>query len=183
MALFPYYLSLVNINEWFSGPSTLLHCLGCRSQGMIKVTGKNEGLDLKMSGFIKVSLLVFWSIGDSRYPNGGFLSHFRKCDPHKLSQELEHLCVLFDRSLCDNTLEGNLAKMLKRQSCPNTICKAWSGDVSSGMRCWVQTFSGVNSHNSKGLGYILNSQAQSWGWVKFFHLKLPLCEKCKFGDK
>jgi len=69
---------LVNINEWFSGPSTLLHCLCCRSQRMIKVMGKKGGLDLKMSGFIKVALPCFWSTGNSGYPNGAFLSHLRK---------------------------------------------------------------------------------------------------------
>lgn len=45
---------------------------------MIKVTGKNGGLDLKMSGFITVSLSSFWSIGNSGYPNDVFLSRFRK---------------------------------------------------------------------------------------------------------
>lgn len=63
---------LVNINEWFSGPRTLLHFLGCGSQGMIKVTGKNGGLDLKMSSFVMVSLSSFWSIGNSGYPNDVF---------------------------------------------------------------------------------------------------------------
>lgn len=79
-------------------------------------------------------------------------------------------------SLCDTTLGGNLAKMLKGQSCPNTIWKA------SAVRGLVWMSSWVSSHNGKGLGDVLNSQAQSWGWVQLFHLKLPLCEKCKFGD-
>lgn len=108
--------------------------------------------------------------------------HFRKeSDPHKLSQELEDLRL--ELSVCESTLGGNLAKMLKGQSCPNTTWKAHSGDVSSAVRGLLQMSSWVNSHNGKGLGDILNSQAHSWGWVKLFHLKLPLCEKCKFGDK
>ena len=64
--------------------------------------------------------------------------HGKESDPHKPSQDLKDLRVPLDSSLCDATLGTNLAKMLKGQSCPNTICKAWPGDVSSAVRSWVQ---------------------------------------------
>lgn len=113
------------------------------------------------------------------WPNA-FCPCGKESDPRELSQEL-HLPL--ELSLCDTTLGGNLAKMLTGQSYPNRKWKACTGDVSSAVRGLVQMSSRASSHNGKGLGDMLNSQAQSWGWVQLFHLKPPLCEKCKFGDK